>query len=229
MTCTLIILAHPDPKSFNHAWAKATADAEKSLGHQVITSDLYAMGFDPLLQDTATPKDDIIKEEVDKIHRADRIIFHFPIWWFAPPAILKGWFDRALVHPDLHTIERRFDTGICKTKKALFCATTGAPQSECGPDGKEGDLSMHLWPAAYALRYCGFTVLEPVTVHDVVPRDDTPQRLAKVLADQQNLSQQFDDLAEITFNPDTDFDDAGHLKPEAPSHSAFIRHDKKES
>lgn len=47
MTTTLIVLAHPDKRSFNGAWAKATADACRALGHDVLWSDLYGMGFDP--------------------------------------------------------------------------------------------------------------------------------------------------------------------------------------
>lgn len=28
--------------------------------------------------------------------------------------------------------------------------------------GKEGDTNLHLWSLAYTLRYCGFTVKQPV-------------------------------------------------------------------
>ena len=28
------------------------------------------------------------------------IVFVFPTWWYSPPAILKGWFDRVLVVSD---------------------------------------------------------------------------------------------------------------------------------
>ena len=48
MTTTLIVLAHPDRRSFNGAWAEATAEASKALGHAVLWSDLASMGFDPV-------------------------------------------------------------------------------------------------------------------------------------------------------------------------------------
>ena len=48
MTTTLIVLAHPDPRSFNGSWADATRSACENLGDTVFFSDLVAMGFDPV-------------------------------------------------------------------------------------------------------------------------------------------------------------------------------------
>lgn len=45
----LIVLAHPDPGSFNHALAGAAAQAAKRSGHDVVLHDLYAERFDPIL------------------------------------------------------------------------------------------------------------------------------------------------------------------------------------
>ncbi|GAB6267589.1 MAG: hypothetical protein STSR0002_03290 [Smithella sp.] len=44
-----LILAHPDPKSFNHAIAHTAVEAIKANGHKVIFHDLYKEKFDPLL------------------------------------------------------------------------------------------------------------------------------------------------------------------------------------
>lgn len=38
-----------------------------------------------------------IRREQDKLPRADTLVVQFPLWWFGPPAILKGWFDRLFV------------------------------------------------------------------------------------------------------------------------------------
>ncbi len=35
-----------------------------------------------------------LKAEMDKLEKADLLIFQFPLWWFGLPAILKGWVDR---------------------------------------------------------------------------------------------------------------------------------------
>lgn len=252
MTTTLIILAHPEPRSFNGQWAKATETAELNLRHEVHWSDLCAMGFDPVerkshyhkaedeifdplkAQEAAKtgaplPKD--VALEVEKVRQADRLVFHFPMWWFAPPAILKGWCDRVLAHGVLHDVDNRFDTGLCKGKKAMFCVTTGASSAETAFNGKEGDVNMLIWPLAYTLRYLGMTVLEPVFVHGVhgyfegEEKQDLQRRLREVLQNQSRLISAFDKRPEMIFNSDSDFDEKGSLKPEADCYSQFIRHE----
>ncbi|SLN24672.1 NAD(P)H-dependent oxidoreductase [Roseisalinus antarcticus] len=252
MTTTLIVLAHPERRSFNGAWADATDRALRGQGDSVLWSDLNAMGFDPVeapshydrpgdpapfdvlkaqeaaAKANALPAD--VTAEIDKIRRADRIVFHFPLWWFAPPAMLKGWSERVLANGALHDADERFDAGRCRGKTALFCVTTGSKAAESGHDGKEGDVSMLLWPLAYTLRYLGFDVLEPRVVHGVhgyhkgAAKQALEQRLHAVLEDHPKTIADFDRLPRIAFNRDTEFDADGRLRPEAHSHSLFIRH-----
>ena len=44
-----LILAHPNPESFNHAIARAAADALRRNRHDVVFHDLYKERFDPIL------------------------------------------------------------------------------------------------------------------------------------------------------------------------------------
>ena len=249
MTTTLIVLAHPSRQSFNGAWAEASAAACAAAGHEVLWSDLSAHQFDAVEgarhfgQDAAGPFDPLkaheaavaadtvpvdLAAEVAKIRQADQIIFHFPLWWFAPPAVLKDWFDRALVHGDLHTVEERFDTGRCRGKRALFCVTTGAGAAECGPGGKEGDVTLLLWPSAYTLRYLGFDVYVPEVVHGVhgyfegAEEAALQARLTGVLDGQAGLVAGLGERPLMRFNADSDFDESGRLKAGAESFSAFI-------
>lgn len=247
MTTTLVILAHPEPTSFNGAWAKATQRAAQDAGHQVLFTDLCAMGFDAVERashhDEAQPFDPLkaqesavdsppadIAAEIEKLEQADQIIFHFPIWWFAPPAVLKGWFDRVLLHGRIHSVDERFDQGKFRGKRVLFCVTAGASATECGPDGKEGDIHLQLWPAAQTMRYLGFTVLKPLIEFGVhgyhVGAEETAlrDRLCETLSRQAQVIAGLDAHPIWPFNSDADFDAQGRLKPDAASHSAFIRH-----
>jgi len=49
-----------------------------------------------------------IMEELDKVERADLVIFQFPMYWFNFPAILKGWMDRVFVYT--HVFGGKFGT-----------------------------------------------------------------------------------------------------------------------
>jgi len=52
-----VILAHPNPGSFNHAIADAALSALHARGHRSRFHDLYAEEFDPVLPAAEFPKD----------------------------------------------------------------------------------------------------------------------------------------------------------------------------
>ena len=95
-----VILAHPDPESFNHAIAQTVVDALKANGYKVFFHDLYQEKFDPRLNLEEVAKDAIlpavIRKHCDEIAAASGIVIVHPNWWGQPPAILKGWVDRVI-------------------------------------------------------------------------------------------------------------------------------------
>jgi putative NADPH-quinone reductase len=95
-----IILAHPNPGSFNHAIAGAAADELRRAGHEVTLRDLCREQFPPVLTAAELKADAALEPVVAghcaEIARADGIIIVHPNWWGMPPAILKGWIDRVL-------------------------------------------------------------------------------------------------------------------------------------
>lgn len=255
MPTTLIVLAHPERRSFNGAWSDATEAAARAQGDTVLRSDLCQMGFDAVEKAShytdwpdGTPFDTLkaqeaaataattpldVAIEVEKIRQADRIVLHFPLWWFAPPAILKGWFDRTFQHGALHDVDKRFDTGLFQGKRVLMCVTTGSQADESAFNGKEGDVRLLLWPTAYTLRYLGFDVLEPVVVHGVHGyhrgdrKAELTTRLEATLKAQHSVIAGLDSHALLAFNRDEDFDDMGRLRADKPSYSPFIQHGDK--
>lgn len=95
-----IILAHPDPKSFNHAIAHTAKEQLLQNDHTVFFHDLYQENFPPLLPTEEIARDavlpDVISTHCRELVTADGIIIVHPNWWGMPPAILKGWIDRIL-------------------------------------------------------------------------------------------------------------------------------------
>jgi NAD(P)H dehydrogenase (quinone) len=96
----LVILAHPDPKSFSHAIAETAVSKIRMNGHKPIFHDLYIEKFDSILPGQETPSNASLPEEIKRhcndLKRADGIIIVHPNWWGGPPAILKGWIDRVI-------------------------------------------------------------------------------------------------------------------------------------
>jgi NAD(P)H dehydrogenase (quinone) len=98
--------------------------------------DLYKMGFDPVLsakdlqaiQDGAIPKE--IKREQKFVSDADTLIFIFPIWWSAMPAMLKGYIDRVFSLKFAYDITETDVVGLLKGKKVFLVSTTGASKED---------------------------------------------------------------------------------------------------
>jgi NAD(P)H dehydrogenase (quinone) len=97
---TMVILAHPDGGSFNHAVAAAAVETLKANGHEVAFHDLYRERFPAILPAREIPRDvdlpRMIRRHCSEIAAADGIVIVHPNWWGQPPAILKGWVDRVL-------------------------------------------------------------------------------------------------------------------------------------
>jgi NAD(P)H dehydrogenase (quinone) len=95
-----VILAHPDPGSFNHAIARTAVEELEKYGHKIFFHDLYAEGFDPLLPADEIPADAslpaAVRAHCGEIRQAEGIVIVHPNWWGQPPAILKGWIDRVI-------------------------------------------------------------------------------------------------------------------------------------
>ncbi|HJV43082.1 NAD(P)H-dependent oxidoreductase [Caulobacter sp.] len=97
-----VILAHPKPNSFCGAIARTCVDHLRASNHDVVLRDLYALNFDPRLRAEemptaygATPAADVAAERA-LLADARSLIFVYPFWFNAPPAILKGYVDRVL-------------------------------------------------------------------------------------------------------------------------------------
>jgi NAD(P)H dehydrogenase (quinone) len=98
-----ILLAHPNPDSFNHAVCNAFVQGLQTVGSEVKINDLYASGFNPLMRGSdfnqfiqgARLPDDVLAEQAT-VDWADGLALIYPVWWNEAPAILKGWIDRVL-------------------------------------------------------------------------------------------------------------------------------------
>lgn len=139
MANTLIIYAHPNSKSFNHAILETTQAALTAAGDEVRVRDLYAQKFQPVLgaedfiaMGNGAPQADV-QEEQAHIKWADKIIFIYPMWWGDRPAILKGYIDRVFTNGFAYEYNPA-PRGLLDPRKALVIQTVGGPD-EWYPEG----------------------------------------------------------------------------------------------
>ena len=191
-----IVYAHPDPRSLNGSLLAFTVERLQRAGHTVEVSDLYAMGWkaaldaddfggrDPearvdLIGDSnaayhAGRLTEDVRREQAKLRRADAVVLQFPLWWYAMPAILKGWVDRVYANGFAYGVGEhsehkwgdRFGEGVMAGKRAMLVVTAGGWESHYGPRGIGGPIDDLLWPIHHGiLHYPGFDVLPPAVVY----------------------------------------------------------------
>lgn len=189
----LIISAQPEPTSLTQSLANVSRKFLEASGYKVLESDLYAMRWKAVLDDADFPHRsdahrlsfgaesahayasnqqtlDVTKEQ-EKVLDADAVIFHFPLWWYGMPAIMKGWIDRVWAAGLAHQYRNagntyRYGDGAFKGKRAMLAVSAGGPETDYGPRGINGPIDQLLFPVTHgALHFPGFDVLPTFTVY----------------------------------------------------------------
>lgn len=192
----LYVFAHPEPRSLNGALRNAAIQELDAQGHAVQLSDLYAQGWksevdradfpsldpDARLHVPAASGQDFaagtltadVRAEQEKLLWADVLILQFPLWWFAMPAILKGWVDRVFSYGFAYGVGEhsdrrwgdRYGEGTLAGKRAMLIVTTGAWEEHFSARGINGPIDDLLFPIHHGiLYYPGYDVLPPYVVY----------------------------------------------------------------
>ncbi|MEM9037100.1 MAG: NAD(P)H-dependent oxidoreductase [Actinomycetota bacterium] len=132
----LVVHAHPGPDSLSAALRDAAIVGLERAGHEVIRHDLVADGFVAAMSaeervayhDPHPPPEPIAARYAADVQEVEAMAFVFPTWWFGPPAVLKGWFDRVLVHGvgfDLD--DGKLSSRLRHVRRVAGVTTTGSP------------------------------------------------------------------------------------------------------
>ena len=96
MTTALIIDGHPDARSLTAELARRYA-----AGHgNARVLALRELDFDPHLRFGYRERmllEPDLSDAKEALHDADAVVVATPLWWGSVPAVLKGFFDRALL------------------------------------------------------------------------------------------------------------------------------------
>ena len=237
----LIVLCHPERKSFNGTMADLARATLENQGYSVKLTDLYEEQFDPVESEKHfserensdefsvlaeqrhafktghLPAD--VEGQIALLEEADFVLLQFPIWWHSVPAMIKGWIDRIFVSGGLYTSTKRYDQGHFKGKVAMCSATIGAPAIAMQPGGRGGTIEQIFWSTQYSLHYVGFSVLPPFLANSVqghgFATDDDETNKRRLQSHKQSLVerlQSIDTTKPIVYPTWKDWDDLGAAK-----------------
>ncbi len=163
MKNTLMILAHPN--------------LEASIGNKIISESVAQFSNAEVRDLTKLYPDFKINVEAEQqaLLKADLIIFQYPLYWLATPAILKEWIDKVL------TYGFAFGEGSynLEGKKIMCSYTTGSSK-----DGYTSDfIKQTVFPFQGTADFCKMEYLTTMTCHGIMympGADKTPlEEIAK--------------------------------------------------
>lgn len=168
-----VILAHPKPTSFCAALARTCVEHLRATNHRAVLRDLYALDFDPRLKADelptskgAFPAADVVFER-KLLAPVKSLIFVYPFWFNAPPAILKGYVDRVLGMGFGYGPVAGGTEPLLADKSLLSFSTSGAPEHWVHDTGA---LKALMTVFDYHLQgVCGLRVIDHKHFGGVVP------------------------------------------------------------
>ena len=96
----LVVLGHPAKECFCSALADAYMNGARIAGNEVQLISLSTLSFDPILHNgynSIQPLEPDLVSAKEAMKWAEHLVFVYPIWWGAMPALLKGFIDRVFL------------------------------------------------------------------------------------------------------------------------------------
>lgn len=100
---TMIVFNHPFEGSYCNALLQAVTKGLQMAGHEVDLVHLDKDNFNPRMSQedlkafiAHKPVDPRVINYIERLQKADHLVFIFPIWWDIMPAATKGFIDRVL-------------------------------------------------------------------------------------------------------------------------------------
>lgn len=96
----LIINGHPDKQSFNYALSEAYKEGANKTNAVITQINISDLDFNPNLKFGYRQRTELepdLIDAIEKIKKANHIVWIFPMWWYGYPALMKGFIDRTFL------------------------------------------------------------------------------------------------------------------------------------
>ena len=190
----LLVYAHPAKNSFNRAILDSLMAELKLAGHDLKLKDLYAEKFDPVLSEddlVALHSGEVparIQKEQAALSWAEGLVFIYPLWWYATPAILKGWFDCTFTHGYAFRQQSDQLQGLLTHRQALIIITAGSKQTWF--ESKNAVDILYRPISEGTLAFCGINHIKHKIIYDITSKKE--KELNNILNDIKNDAQLFE-------------------------------------
>jgi len=167
-----VIIAHPRSRSFTGAMAHAYTQSVEASGEKVLTRDLYRMRFDPRLHARELPDSPgsgpLPDVAAERAMLADVEVFalFYPLWFNAPPAMMKGYIDRVFSMGFGYEPGHGGQVPRLAGRKLISFTSSGAPEHWIRDTGAS-DMLHHL--DRHLADVCGMAVVDHVHFGGVAP------------------------------------------------------------
>ncbi|MFY0543540.1 NAD(P)H-dependent oxidoreductase [Brevibacillus sp. H7] len=157
-----IVFAHEGTSSFNHEILNRVTTACEQAGIEYKVRDLYKMNFKAVfdaeemrnVEQKNVSAD--IAEEQELLTEADLLVMIYPVWWWAPPAILKGYIDRVFTNNFAFRYEANGPIGLLSGKQAVVFTTTRESDAKMREKGLDQVIQKQI--ADGTLSFIGYDV-----------------------------------------------------------------------
>jgi NAD(P)H dehydrogenase (quinone) len=162
-----VIVAHPNDASFTLEVARTYVKTARQRGHETILRDLYRLGFDPRLQAEEIPRVEgfqpgaDVAAEREVLAGTDVFAFVYPLWFYSPPAMIKGYIERVFgIGFGFGGIQGGGNTPLLRGRKMISFTSSGSPLEWVKQEGA--------WAAIRSLfddhvaKVCGMSVIDHV-------------------------------------------------------------------
>ena len=177
----LIIDGHPDARSLTAELARRYA-----AGHgNARVLALRDLDFDPHLRfgyRERMPLEPDLSDAKRALHEADTVVVATPLWWGSVPAVLKGFFDRALLPQQEYRYTRLgLPEGLLTARRGRLLLLADTPWYAAPFTGLPAQTQV----ARNTLRLCG---IRSVRTHRMLGvKDAGPERITAWLDNAERL------------------------------------------
>lgn len=174
----LLILAQDD-QSLSAELMNRYKTTATNAGNEVKEIRLLDLDFDPILRggyrSEQALEPALVNSQAD-ILWADEIVFFFPLWWYAVPAILKGFMDRVLRSGFAFKYRegKPLPEKLLVGKSAKLVVLSGGPAWFYAVSGNPAIKMMKT-----SLKFCGISPVKSLQIGDMSKKPDD-KRMAQI-------------------------------------------------